>query len=152
MVISRCASEQARKFQGMVATVIADEIDRLIDDKYDRLIDDMQTTIDYQNEHLKGLYSSTQIAKDFQMTAQKLHKVLHTKGIIYRANGQWVVRSGLSEIVAPTKSIDIDTPTGKQTVTFWTESGRHMIYAIFIRLGIYPDKDNKATIDFITKK
>lgn len=85
------------------------------------------------------------------MTAQKMHKVLHIKGYIYRANGQWVVRSNYDRL-SPTKSIDIDTPTGKQTVTFWTESGRHMIYSMLLTEGFKFNQDNDELINIITKK
>lgn len=153
MVISRCASEQARKFQGIVATVIADQIDRMIDEKYDKLIDDMQGTIEYQNHYLnkEGLFTTRQIAAEFNMTAQQLTKVLHTKGYIYRSNGQWIVRSFYSHL-ATTSSLDIETQQGIRTVTFWTEGGRLFIHTVMRSLGIYPDIDNREVIDSMIKK
>lgn len=43
-------------------------------------------------------------------------------------------------------------PTGKQTVTFWTESDRDMIYSMLLTEGFKFNYDNDELIDIITKK
>lgn len=48
--------------------------------------------------------------------------------------------------------MDKSSPTGKQTVTFCTESDRDMIYSMLLTEGFKSNQDNDELIDIITKK
>ena len=78
--------------------------------------------------------TSTQVAKQIGMDAEKLHKKLKEAGIIFRQSGQWLLHSpydkwGLHATRTQTYTRS-DGSTGTSTYTVWTEKGRRFIIAL----------------------
>ena len=78
--------------------------------------------------------TSTQVAKQIGMDAEKLHKKLKEAGIIFRQSGQWLLHSpydkwGLHATRTQTYTRS-DGSTGTSTYTVWTEKGRRFIHAL----------------------
>lgn len=78
--------------------------------------------------------TTTQIAKQIGMDAEKLHRKLKEAGILFRQSGQWMLRSpysawGLHATRTQTYTRS-DGSTGTSTYTVWTEKGRRFIIAL----------------------
>ena len=78
--------------------------------------------------------TSTQVAKQVGMDAEKLHKKLKEAGVIFRQSGQWLLHSpydkwGMHATRTQTYTRS-DGSTGTSTYTVWTEKGRRFIVAL----------------------
>lgn len=160
LIIMRCTSKKAREFQKIVSIKITNELNCLAAKKYNFMMDIMKKQIAEYNQRLRyqdsylnkdSLLTSTQIASQFGMTAQELHAVLYKAGVIQKNKDIWVVKSPYNHF-AYTRLVDIDTPAGKKTVTYWTESGRGWIDGILFSLGIIPEHNNQSKIQEYLKE
>lgn len=63
----------------------------------DKEIKEAAPKVNYYNNHLQSVntLTSTQIAKQIGMDAEKLHKKLKETNVIYRQSGQWLLHSPL---------------------------------------------------------
>lgn len=93
--------------------------------------------VNYYNNHLQSVntLTSTQIAKQIGMDAEKLHKKLKETGILYRQSGQWLLHSpystwGLHSTRTQTYTRN-DGSFGTSIYTVWTERGRRFIIALY---------------------
>ena len=92
-----------------------------------------------------GTVTITQIAEEYGMTARSLNNLLHTLGIQYKVNGQWVlyakyVDKGYTKSCTKKTNPTYDTP--KVIVyTRWTQKGRQFLYELLKNKGIYPIVD-----------
>ena len=78
--------------------------------------------------------TSTQVAKQIGMDAEKLHKKLKEAGVIFRQSGQWMLHApystwGMHATRTQTYTRS-DGSTGTSTYTVWTEKGRRFIIAL----------------------
>lgn len=95
-----------------------------------------------------GTLTTTQIAADYDLSAQKLNKILHEEGVQYKVNGQWILYTAYAGN-GYTKSITIPivrangTPDAKLH-TQWTQKGRLMIHDILTERGIMAKADRMA--------
>lgn len=64
----------------------------------DKEIKEAAPKVNYYNNHLQSVntLTSTQIAKQIGMDAEKLHKKLKETNVIYRQSGQWLLHSPYS--------------------------------------------------------
>lgn len=79
--------------------------------------------------------TTTQVAKQIGLDAEKLHKKLKEIGVIYRQSGQWLLHSpystwGLHATRTQTYTRS-DGSTGTSIYTVWTEKGRWFIIALY---------------------
>lgn len=92
-----------------------------------------------------GTVTTSQIAKDYGLTAQELNRILHEEGIQYKINGQWLLyRDHDNKGYTQSFTIDIVRSDGRPDVkmnTQWTQKGRKFIHEVLSRRGI------KANID-----
>ena len=93
--------------------------------------------VNYYNNHLQSVntLTSTQIAKQIGMDAEKLHKKLKDTNVIYRQSGQWLLHSpystwGLHSTRTQTYTRS-DGSIGTNVYTVWTERGRRFIIALY---------------------
>lgn len=93
--------------------------------------------VNYYNNHLQSVntLTSTQIAKQIGMDAEKLHKKLKETNVIYRQSGQWLLHSpystwGLHSTRTQTYTRS-DGSIGTNVYTVWTERGRRFIIALY---------------------
>lgn len=109
-----------------------------------KLIAELQPKADYVNQILKSTSSvkTTQIAKDYGMSARAFNKLLHELGIQYRVGDQWVlyakyqacgyVRSVTYEYRHRDGRLDV------KMCTEWTQKGRLFLYETLKKEGYLP--------------
>lgn len=96
-----------------------------------------------------GTLTTTQIAADYDLSAQKLNKILHEEGIQRKVNGQWILYAAYAGN-GYTKSVTIPivrangTPDSKLH-TQWTQKGRLMIHDLLTRRGVCANIDREAS-------
>lgn len=93
--------------------------------------------INYYDNHLQSVntLTSTQVAKQIGMDAEKLHKKLKQVGIIYKQSGQWLLHApystwGLHSTRTQTYTRS-DGSTGTSIYTVWTTKGVRFIIALY---------------------
>lgn len=103
----------------------------------DKEIKEAAPKVNYYNNHLQSVntLTSTQIAKQIGMDAEKLHKKLKEANVIYRQSGQWLLHSpysawGLHSTRTQTYTRS-DGSIGTNVYTVWTERGRRFIIALY---------------------
>lgn len=103
----------------------------------DKEIKEAAPKVNYYNSHLQSVntLTSTQIAKQIGMDAEKLHKKLKEANVIYRQSGQWLLHSpystwGLHSTRTQTYTRS-DGSIGTNVYTVWTERGRRFIIALY---------------------
>lgn len=101
---------------------------------------------DYADEILQstGTVTTTQIAKDYGMSAKFMNNVLHSLGIQYKVNDQWVLYSKYADkgyVESCTHVINHTDGTPESKVySRWTQKGRMFIYEKLKEEGILPVK------------
>lgn len=99
-----------------------------------KIITELQPKANYVDTILasKSLVVTTQIAKDYGMSAKAFNKLLYDFGIQYKINGQWVLYSKYqSQGYVHSRTIDIVRTSGLPDVvmqTEWTQKGRLFLY------------------------
>lgn len=109
-----------------------------------KVISELQPKANYLDEILqsKSLVLTTQIAKNYGMSAKSFNKLLHSMGIQYKAGEQWVlyakyqgcgyVHSRTTNITRSDGSPDVKMQTG------WIQKGRLSLYGALKKEGILP--------------
>lgn len=109
-----------------------------------KLIAELQPKANYVDTILssRSLVVTTQIAKDYGMTATTLNKILHDMGIQYKNNGQWVLYHPYQgKGYVSSKTIKIERRDGRADVvmqTQWTQKGRLFLYEHLKKEKILP--------------
>ena len=89
------------------------------------------------------VYSVTQIAKDYGMSAKGFNRLLAEMGIQYqfKRGGQWFLYAEYQD-KGYTKSVTVPLGNEKSAAqTKWTEKGREFLYYEPAKMGIYPTAD-----------
>ena len=98
--------------------------------------------------HSKSLVLTTQIAKDYGMSAAKLNHLLMEMGIQYKVRNQWVLYSRYAgEGYTCSKTFEIPQRNGDILVkcqTEWTQKGRLFLYDLLKANGIVPVVERSA--------
>lgn len=93
--------------------------------------------VNYYDNHLQSVntLTSTQVAKQIGMDAEKLHRKMKEIGILYKQSGQWLLYSPFStwgihatRTQTYTRS---DGSTGTSVYTVWTTKGVRFIIALY---------------------
>lgn len=92
--------------------------------------------INYYDNHLQSVntLTSTQVAKQIGMDAEKLHRKMKEIGILYKQSGQWLLYSpfstwGLHATRTQTYTCN-DGSIGTSVYTVWTTKGIRFIHAL----------------------
>lgn len=92
-----------------------------------------------------GTMTTTQIAADYGMSAQKLNKILHEDGVQHKVNGQWILyRAQMEKGYTKSVTIPIVRANGEPDTklhTQWTQKGRLMIHEVLTRRGVRANMD-----------
>ena len=100
-------------------------------------IQEQAPKVEYHDSVLQssGLIATNVIAKELGMSAVKLNKELHRRGIIYRCDGVWVLYSKYQgQGYTKTKTTHYKDSLGRDCtsiLTYWTEKGRKFIHDLF---------------------
>ena len=106
----------------------------------DQQIIEMQPKATYYDMVLQStsLLSTTEIAKDFRMTAQELNNFLEEHGIQFKRNGVWLLYKKYAERgYTQTKTYTYNNYS-TSIHTYWTQAGRLFIYDLLKQNGILP--------------
>jgi anti-repressor protein len=113
------------------------------------LIREIKPKAEYADKVLqsKSLLLTTQIAKDYGMSAVKFNRLLYDLGIQYRVGGQWVLyakyqNQGYTASTTVTFPKSDGTFDSKQQ-TEWTQKGRRFLYLILKDHGYIPSVERQ---------
>lgn len=93
-------------------------------EKKDQLLEEQRPKVEYHDKVLNSskLITVTDIAKDLGMTANKLNKTLHEKGVQYKRGKKWLLYREFQHLI-PQGYADYFINEYGQTLK-WTEKGR----------------------------
>ena len=109
-----------------------------------QIITELQPKANYVDTILqsKSLVLTTQIAKDYGISARKLNQILKDLKIQYKVGGQWVLYSKYQNNgYVHSRTIDITRVDGRADVvmqTEWTQKGRLFLYEELKKHGYVP--------------
>lgn len=104
-----------------------------------------QTTEYYEEFHnTKHCFRSTEIAKEFGISAQKLHQLLQRIGMIFPVNNTWQVYDTYAHF-----GCLIEKNENGQIGTFWTNNGRMIVMMKLQQHGLEIGKDNTDIVNRI---
>ena len=119
----------------------------------EQIIGELKPKADYTDLILKNksLVTTTQIAKDYGMSAQELNKTLHELGVQYKQSGQWLLYSKYHDSgYTHSETINI-TRTGGfpdiSMITKWTMKGRLFLYNLLKDNSILPSIERNEEND-----
>lgn len=109
-----------------------------------KIIGELQPKANYVDTILqsKSLVLTTQIAKDYGMSARRLNQILKEMRIQYKVGGQWVLYSKYqSNGYVHSRTINITRANGESDTTMqteWTQKGRLFLYEALKKKGYVP--------------
>lgn len=86
----------------------------------------------------KGLLTSTEIAKEYGMSAKKLNQLLHDKRVIFKVGDKWFLYSKYAEDSIAGYKIYMPKDTELRRTLKWTTKGEQFIRSILEDEGIKP--------------
>ena len=110
-------------------------------------IEDYQPKIDYLDTILacSDAVTTTQIAADYDISANRLNKILHEEGLQRKVGDQWILyHRHMGKGYTKSETIYIKHQGSRPKVamqTKWTQKGRVAIYEILKSRGIVPKMD-----------
>ena len=109
-----------------------------------KIISEMRPKVNYVDMVLqsKSLVRTTQIAKDYGISAKKLNQILKDLRIQYKVGNQWVLYAKYQNNgYAHSRTINITRSDGRADVvmqTEWTQKGRLFLYEVLKKNGYIP--------------
>lgn len=125
-------------------------------ERHQRQLESAKATIELQSEQLKeqapkveytdsvlnatNTYTTTQLAKELNLrTAEQLHALLKTWGVMIRQSGQWMLAAKYcGENYTKTRTHSYtkqDGTQGTNSITVWTERGRWFLHQLLEKKG-----------------
>lgn len=107
-------------------------------------INELKPKADYTDRILKttDLMTTTQIAKDYGMSAKQFNAMLHDYKVQFKQNGQWLLYSKhQSKGYTSSETVEFDRPDGTVGVrlnTKWTQKGRLFLYGLLKKHDVVP--------------
>lgn len=87
-----------------------------------------------------AVLATGQIAADYDLSANRLNKILHEEGVQHKVNGQWILyKKHMGKGYTKSRTTPITHSSGQQDIkmhTYWTQKGRMMIHNILTARGI----------------
>ncbi len=138
-----------------VFTALKEEREKRVE--AENLLEQAKPKLSYYEKILasKGTMKTTQIAKDYGMSAQRLNKVLNEAGFIWKCNGQWVLYAKYDNLgYVDSVTYEYDSGSHCTTQTVWTQRGRLKIHQILTSKGFTAncDKNNQFRINTLGKQ
>lgn len=107
-------------------------------------INELKPKADYTDRILKttDLMTTTQIAKDYGMSAKQFNALLHDHKVQFKQNGQWLLYSQYqNKGYTSSETVEFDRPDGTVGVrlnTKWTQKGRLFLYGLLKKHDVVP--------------
>lgn len=114
------------------------------------LIETMEPKVSYYDLVLQsdGLMTTTEISKDYGMSAKKFNKILHNYGIQYKQSDRWFLYAKYEgEGYTSSRTYPITKSNGDpdaKTHMYWTQKGRLFLYDFLKSNGILPMIEQKT--------
>lgn len=114
------------------------------------LIETMEPKVSYYDLVLQsdGLMTTTEISKDYGMSAKKFNKILHNYGIQYKQSDRWFLYAKYEgEGYTSSRTYPITKSNGDsdaRTHMYWTQKGRLFLYDFLKSNGILPMIEQKT--------
>lgn len=114
----------------------------------DQQIAEYQPKVDYADTILqsKDTVSTTQIAKDYGMSARKLNQLLYVLNVQFNQSGQWLLYSKY-QAKGYTQSSTIKVNGRSVLSTRWTQKGRLFLHQLLLDNGIYANVEAPEDYD-----
>ncbi|WP_078408731.1 phage antirepressor [Priestia abyssalis] len=115
-------------------------------DVMEMVIAESQPKITYYDTILdsKGTMTITEIAQDYDLTAQQLNELLRSKGVQYKQGKRWILtKKHQGNGYVDSKTIHIKQGDFTKTQMRWTQKGRLFIHDILKKNGIVPIIDRE---------
>lgn len=122
---------------GTIRTLRAERLARLTSG---RALLEATPKISYYGIVLKpsSLLTTTEIAKDYGMSAKRLNEMLHTAHVQFKQSGRWFLYAKYAQ-QGYTQSKTYEYDEGKtRTHMYWTQKGRLFIYDLLKAQGVVP--------------
>ena len=119
----RLNSKKARDFQVILATRIAPELTSKAIQRYREQLQYYQNFVDTST-----LYSTTEIAREFEMSPQYLRKILQDLNIIYPCNKTWQISGNFVHCDFVRNKAINNSNTNDHP--YWTNGGREFVIHI----------------------
>ena len=109
-----------------------------------KLIEEQKPKVEFYEKVLdsKNTYTTTQIAKDYGMSAINFNSLLKDLKVQYRNNGQWILYSKYQNEGYTESKTSISESGISFINTRWTQKGREFLYEILKKNGYEPKKNN----------
>ena len=133
MILMHCRSQQALKFQWILTSMIVPQLQSYYDQYQQQQLQYYQDMLDTDQ-----LYSTTEIAREFEMSAQQLRRILQEHQIIYPCNKTWQISQAL---------VHYDYVRNKSNASgndhpYWTQYGRRFVIDLLCKYGYKPHQHN----------
>ena len=112
--------------------------------RQERLLQEVKPKADYLDNilHSKNLMLTTQIAKDYGMSAVRFNHLLADLGIQYKVREQWVLYAPYQGLgYTASKAFEVPQSDGSLMVKYqteWTQKGRRFLYLFLKEKGYIP--------------
>lgn len=144
-MLYRVAQELEAKEKEVIALTAENERQRQVIQDYEPRMQYLDTILSS-----RGTMATTQIAADYDLTPQKLNKILHAAGIQHNVNGQWILyRKHMGMGYTKSETIPITRSDGRpdtKIFTRWTQKGRLLIHEILTGHGIQAAMDRDPNV------
>ena len=95
-----------------------------------------------------SLMSTTEIAKDYGMSAKKFNQMLKELKVQYAHSGRWFLYArydGYGYVQSKTHRYkQYDGTVATRTQMYWTQKGRLFLYGLLREHGVWPDMEQPA--------
>lgn len=151
-ILNRCNNATAKKFRAELLFNIVPKIQNDTIAKFMDSLNQLGNSLDKQTQEIQyykhwtntnELFRSTEIAKDFGLSAKTLYTLLNYFGLIFRVNGRWVVYQPYAHLGY------ILSKEGNSTDTYWTHAGRAFVINTLVGYGFQLGKDNRKLVETI---
>ena len=115
-----------------------------------QIIADFEPVRQYVDTILESpaVLATGQIAADYDLSANRLNKILHEEGVQHKVNGQWILyKKHMGKGYTKSRTTPITHSSGQQDIkmhTYWTQKGRMMIHNILTARGILAVMDRDS--------
>lgn len=145
-------NKMERELQNKLPTTYKDALIKLVEEieekeMLEQRVAEYEPKITYLDEILKSTdtVTVTQIAADYDMSAQAMNKLLHELGVQHKVGGQWILyRKHMRQGYTKSHTTDIPLGNGATKVvmnTKWTQKGRLFLYELLKENDYLPQMD-----------
>ena len=142
VVLMHLNSKKARDFQVILATRIAPELTAKAIQAYKQQLQQYQQQVSYYQDMVDTdqLYSTTEVASEFEMSAQQLRQILQSMNIIYPCNKTWQISQCYKHFDFVRNKYNTNIPDHP----YWTNAGREFLINLLTKYGYQLHQDNRT--------